>query len=79
MATIKTSENQTLALAGIFQSVYLCKTLATTGQCDQDELRGTLRSILTLNSERVIDAYGGSSRTLNRGLRILRSHFAGND
>ena len=79
MATIKTPENQTLALAGIFQSVHLCKSLATTGQCDQDELRGTLHSILTLNSERVIDAYGGSARSLNRGLRLLRSQFAGND
>lgn len=79
MATIKTPENQTLAMAGIFQSVHLCKSLATTGQCDKDELRATLRSILTLNSERVIDAYGGSSRALNRGLRILRSQFAGID
>jgi len=79
MTTIKSPENQTLALAGIFQAVYLCKSLATTGQCDQDELRGTLRSILTLNSERVIDAYGGSPRALNRGLRVLRSQFAGND
>lgn len=79
MATIKSLENQTLALAGIFQSVYLCKTLATTGQCDQNELRGTLRSILTLNSERVIDAYGGSPRALHRGLRVLRSQFTGND
>lgn len=79
MATIKTPENQTLALAGIFQSVHLCKSLATTGHCDQDELRGTLRSILTLNSERVVDAYGGSARTLTRGLRLLRGQFAGND
>lgn len=79
MATIKTPENQTLALAGIFQAVHLCKTLATTGQCDQDELRGTLHSILTLNSERVIDAYGGSSRSVSRGLRVLRNQFAGND
>jgi len=78
MATIKTPENQTLALAGIFQSVYLCKSLATTGTCDQDELRGTLRSILTLNSERVIDAYGGNTRTIKRGLRCLRDQFAGN-
>jgi len=79
MASIKTPENQTLAMAGIFQSVYLCKMLATTGSCDPEELRSTLRSILTLNSERVLDAYGGSSRNLNRGLRVLRSQFAGND
>lgn len=79
MASIKSPENQTLALAGIFQSVHLCKSLATTGQCDQDELRSTLRSILTLNSERVIDAYGGSSRNLTRGLRVLRNQFTGNE
>jgi len=79
MATIKNAENQTLALAGIFQSVHLCKALATNGSCDQDELRGTLRSILTLNSERVIDSYGGSSRSINRGLRVLRAQFSGND
>ncbi len=79
MATIKTHENQTLALAGVFQAVHLCKTLATTGQCDQDELRGTLRSILTLNSERVIDAYGGSAQSISKGLRVLRNQFAGND
>lgn len=79
MASIKTSENQTLALAGIFQSVYLCKTLATTGRCDPDELRGTLHSILTLNTDRVIDAYGGSARSLSRGLRVVRSQLGGND
>lgn len=79
MTSIKTPENQTLALAGIFQSVHLCKMLATTGECDQDELRGTLRSILTLNSERVLDAYGGSAQALHRGLRLLRGQFAGLD
>ncbi len=79
MASIKNLENQTLALAGVFQAVHLCKSLATSGQCDKDELRGTLRSILTLNSDRVIDAYGGSVRSLNRGLRVVRSQLAGND
>lgn len=79
MASIKTPENQTLALAGIFQSVYLCKSLATTGQCDEDDLHATLRSILTLNSDRFIDAYGGSARSLSKGLRVVRSQLAGND
>ncbi len=77
MATIRTTENQALALAGIFQSVHLCKSLATTGYCDEDELNGTLRSILTLNAERVIDAYGGSPRSINRGLRVMKNQFIG--
>ena len=77
--SIATAENRTLALAGVFQAVYLCKSLATTGTCDQEDLAATLRSILTLNAERVIDAYGGSARGIRRGLRVLKSQLGGND
>lgn len=75
--SIKTSENQTLALAGIFQSVYLCKSLATTGSCDEQDLAATLRSILTLNTTQVMDAYGGNVSGIRRGLRVLKSQLAG--
>ncbi len=71
MTSLSTIENQTLALAGIFQSVHLCKTLATTGTADKEELVGTLRSILTLSTDRVIDAYGGNAQSIVTGLRIL--------
>lgn len=79
MSNIQTIENQTLALAGIFQAVHLCKSLATTGDCDQEELRGTLRSILTLNADRVVDAYGGNSQSVRRGLRVLKNQLVSND
>jgi len=79
MGAITTAENQTLALAGIFQSVHLCKSLATTGTCDEEVLNGTLRSILTLSADRVIDAYGGSSRSIQKGLRVLKNQLAGSD
>ena len=78
MSSLATVENQTLAIAGIFQSVHLCKALATHGHCEQDELAGTLRSILTVNTDRVIDAYGGNSTQIGRGLRILKSQLGGN-
>ena len=78
MTAITSIENQTLALGGIFQAVHLCKALATTGKCEEDELQGTLRSILTLKTDRVIDAYGGSAHNIGRGLRILKSQLAGN-
>lgn len=77
MTSLSTIENQTLALAGIFQSVHLCKTLATTGTADKDDLTGTLRSILTLTTDRVIDAYGGNARSISTGLRILKSQLGG--
>lgn len=79
MNAISTIENQTLALAGIFQSVHLCKSLATTGKADKEELAGTLRSILTLSTDRVIDAYGGSTQSIAWGLRIVKSQLGGNN
>lgn len=79
MSSLSTIENQTLALAGIFQSVHLCKSLATSGTCDKDILASTLRSILTLNTERVVDAYGGSVRNVSTGLAVLKSQFGGNN
>lgn len=78
MNAISTLENQTLALAGIFQSVHLCKMLATTGKADKEELTGTLRSILTLKTDRVIDAYGGNTHSIAWGLRIVKSQLGGN-
>ena len=78
MSTITTPENRTLALAGVFQSVHLCKSLATTGRCDEEDLAATLRSILTLNAGRVVDAYGGSARGVRRGLRVLKGQLDGN-
>ena len=77
--TIATPENRTLALAGVFQSVHVCKSLATTGRCDEDDLAATLRSILTLKTDRVVDAYGGSPRGVRRGLRVLKSQLGGNE
>jgi len=77
--TTATPENRTLALAGVFQSVHLCKSLATTGRCDEEDLAATLRSILTLSADRVVDAYGGSHRGVRRGLRVLKSQLGGHD
>lgn len=79
MTSLSTIENQTLALAGVFQSVHLCKTLATTGTCDKDVLASTLRSVMTLNTERVIDAYGGSARNISTGMSVLKSQLGGNN
>ena len=78
MTSLSNIENQTLAMAGIFQAVHLCKSLATTGTCDKGALAGTLRSILTLNTERVIDAYGGNPQNIGTGLSVLRSQLDGN-
>jgi len=77
MSQLDTPGNQTLALAGVFQSVHLCKSLATTGMCSQDELDATLGSILTVDTDRVVDAYGGSPEALKPGLRVLSNQLGG--
>lgn len=77
MSELATVENQTLALAGVFQAVHLCKSLATTGRADDDELAATLRSILTLETTRVSDVYGGSASSMRRGLRVLKNQLSG--
>ncbi len=77
MSQLDTPGNQTLALAGVFQSVHLCKSLATTGMCSQDEFEATLGSILTVDTDRVIDAYGGSPAALKPGLRVLSNQLGG--
>jgi len=79
MSSLSTIENQTLALGGIFQSVQLCKILATTGTCDSSDLDGTLRSIMTLNTDRVVDAYGGNAASIATGLRVLKNQLGGNN
>jgi len=79
MSSIKSVHNQALALAGVFQAAHVCKSLATTGQCDQEDLEATLNSVLTLDASDVVDAYGGSSRGVRRGLRLLKNQFAGFD
>lgn len=79
MSSIKSISNQALALAGVFQAAHVCKSLATTGKCDDEDLSATLNSVLTLDAENVVDAYGGSSRGMRRGLRLLKNQFAGFD
>ncbi|PID59911.1 MAG: lysogenization regulator HflD [Gammaproteobacteria bacterium] len=79
MSSLATPEHQTIALAGIFQSVSLCKSLATTGTCNRQDLERTLASVLTLNTDRVIDAFGGSYGNIQEGLRVLRNQLAGNN
>lgn len=51
--------NQTIALAGIAQSVSLVRQLATTGNADQDAMAASIGSLLKIDSDSVADVYGG--------------------
>jgi len=70
MSSLSTPSNQALALAGVFQSTFLCKNLANYGRCDADQLSTSLNSILQLDADTVADVYGSPDQ-IKKGLRVL--------
>mgnify|MGYP006424405185 CR=1 FL=1 len=66
---------QTLALAGLFQSVSLVHQTASRGHCLQDPLETTIRSLFQTDPERPLDVYG-DLYGLREGLKVLSRAFA---
>lgn len=63
----------TLALAGICQSSMLVQHLAHQGQCDNELLEISLRSLLDLNPPATLAVYGGRQANLKLGLESMIS------
>lgn len=76
--TNKTLTNQTIALAGVAQSVYLVQRIARNGSADPDDLETCVSSILKINADSVEDIYGGLPR-LKTGLQALRGQLGGSE
>lgn len=51
--------NITLSLAGIFQAARLVKEVARTGQVDETAFENCISSILKIESDSILDIYGG--------------------
>nr|WP_202405649.1 MULTISPECIES: high frequency lysogenization protein HflD [Halomonas] len=62
--------DQTLALAGIFQAASLVHQTATKGQCLQDPLETTIRSLFETDPGNTLDVYG-DLYGLREGLKTL--------
>ena len=58
---LNTITNQTIALAGIAQAAALVQQLATTGMADATAMEASIASVLKIDSDSVIDVYGGLS------------------
>ncbi len=56
---LKNTQNQAIALAGVAQAAVLVQQLATTGTADSGALAASIGSILKIDSDSVIDVYGG--------------------
>ncbi|MGR8940309.1 MAG: high frequency lysogenization protein HflD [Gammaproteobacteria bacterium] len=73
---LKTITNQTIALAGVAQAAALVQQLATRGTCDQDALTASIGSVLKVDSDSVLEVYGGLEG-LKLGLEQLQSQMTG--
>lgn len=73
---LKTVTNQTIALAGIAQVAVLVQQLATKGTCDQEAMEASIGSILKIDSDTVVEIYGGLSG-LKLGFEQLNGQIMG--
>ena len=71
-----TIENQTLALAGIFQSAALIEQLATNGELNQAAFDCSFDSLFTFDTPTPMDVFGNLSG-LSRGLKVLTMYLGG--
>jgi high frequency lysogenization protein len=69
-------ENQTLALAGIFQSAALIEQLAYKGELNQAAYDCSLDSLFTIDAPTAIEVFGDLAG-LSRGLRAAAQYLGG--
>jgi len=74
---LNTITNQTIALAGIAQAAALVQQLATKGTADPTAMETSIASILKIDSDSVIDIYGGSLAGIKLGLTQLNEQMTG--
>lgn len=69
----------TLALAGICQSLRLVQQLAHEGQCENDALQTSLKSICVIDAPSTLSVFGSDVSVLKLGLETLQSILGGNN
>ena len=69
-------ENQTLALAGMFQSAVLIEQLAYKGEVNQAAFDCSVDSLFAFNAENTLEIFGDVFG-LNRGMQALTNHLGG--
>jgi high frequency lysogenization protein len=71
---IKNLTNQTIALAGLSQTVQGVRNLAMTGRTDADDMETCIASLLKINADDVPEVYGGLDK-LRSGLALLEKQL----
>jgi high frequency lysogenization protein len=75
---IKTLTNQTIALAGLSQAVYLVQRVARTGAADDEDMETCIASLLKINADDVPGVYGGLGK-VKTGLKLLERQLGAHD
>jgi high frequency lysogenization protein len=68
--------DQTLALAGLFQSAHLAQQLARAGRAEPSAFAASIQSLLLINAPSTEDVYGGA-QGVKSGLNLLRDKLGG--
>lgn len=69
-------ENQTMALAGMFQAAVLIDELAVSGSCDSAAFSGSYDSLFTFDAPTTREVYGEVT-SLNKGFTALDEYLGG--
>ncbi len=69
-------QNQTLALAGMFQAAVLIEELASMGKCDPEAFDGSFASLFTFDAPTTQEVYGEPA-CLRRGFTALVDYLGG--
>lgn len=69
----RSNQDQTLALAGVFQAAALVQQIAHTGQCADSSFETCMRSLFATNPATTLDVYGGELKDIREGLSTLAS------
>ncbi|MFT7129714.1 MAG: high frequency lysogenization protein [Gammaproteobacteria bacterium] len=70
------ASGQTLALAGILQSVHLVNQIATTGSANPESFNATINSLFQFDTDTPLDVFGGIAG-VSLGLDILKDILSG--
>jgi high frequency lysogenization protein len=78
MSINQQSIDQTIALAGVAQSIKVVQNIAWKGQTSTTDFKAVIASLLKLDAESAIAIYGGSFE-LSSGLRLLKQQLDTNN
>jgi high frequency lysogenization protein len=71
---LATTENQIIALAGVFQAIGTVKQLAHEGRCEQSAFDSSIQSVLSKDADSVTEVFGDLSG-ISSGLQILKNQL----